>query len=51
MEPVVSDLVAAGESGPAPIFAVNMHHFGGAATRVAVPATAVGTRQEHFMTS
>jgi len=49
-EPVVSDLVAAGESGPAPIFAVNMHRFHGAATRVAVPSTAVGTRQEHFMT-
>jgi FAD/FMN-containing dehydrogenase len=46
----VDVLVAAGAARTSPLSAINLHHFHGAATRVPLPATAFGIRQEHFMT-
>jgi len=47
--PTVNALVAATATRTSPLSAINLHHFHGAAARVALPATAFGVRQPHFM--
>ncbi|GAA4443424.1 FAD-dependent oxidoreductase [Phytohabitans houttuyneae] len=46
---VVEALLAAGRSRTSPLSGVVVHHFHGAATRVAGDATAVGERRDHLM--
>jgi hypothetical protein len=46
----VDALVTAAAARTSPLSAINLHHFHGAAARVALPATAFGVRQPHFMT-
>ena len=48
-EEAVTVILAAGAARTSPLSAINLHHFHGAATRVAPTATAFGTRGEHFM--
>jgi FAD/FMN-containing dehydrogenase len=45
----VTVILTAGAARTSPLSAINLHHFHGAATRVAPTATAFGTRGEHFM--
>jgi Berberine and berberine like len=42
-------ILTAGTARTSPLCAINLHHFHGAATRVALTATAFGIRREHFM--
>lgn len=46
---VIAALIAAGESQSSALSWVFIHHFHGAATRVAVESTAFGIRQPHFV--
>ncbi len=46
----VTAILTAGAARTSPRSAINLHHFHGAATRVAPTATAFGIRREHFMT-
>ncbi|MCE7007296.1 FAD-binding oxidoreductase [Kibdelosporangium philippinense] len=45
---IVAALVAAGDTKTSPISAIGLHHFHGAATRVAQQSTAFGIRRPHF---
>jgi FAD/FMN-containing dehydrogenase len=45
---VVSTLIAACENRTSPFSSIILHHFHGAATRIAPEATAFGMRQPHF---
>ena len=42
-------IVTAGAARTSPFSAISLHHFHGAATRVPLPDTAFGIRQQHFM--